>query len=90
MLSIGQASKFKKDRKRCVKRGYDLNEIKAIVTMLANQEALPKRCKPHTLSGQWSDYWECHIKPDWLLIWRYEHDTAIILERTGTHADLFE
>ncbi len=90
MLIIRQTSKFKKDRKRCLKRGCDLDKLKNIIVLLANQEVLPERCRSHTLAGAWRDHWECHIEPDWLLIWRYVDDTEIILERTGTHSDLFQ
>jgi mRNA interferase YafQ len=57
--------------------------------MLAAGERLPQRYRPHKLSGAWRDFMECHLEPDWLLIWREEKD-ALTLVRTGSHADLFE
>ncbi len=89
MLEIRQSSKFKKDRKRSVKRGCDQAKLKNIIARLANQEVLNVKHRAHTLGGEYSDCWECHIEPDWLLIWRYVDDSEIILERTGSHSDLF-
>lgn len=64
--------------------------LKDVVTRLANDEPLDPRHKDHPLSGEWSGHRECHIQPDWLLIYRYENDILVLaLTRTGTHSDLF-
>jgi mRNA interferase YafQ len=83
------STKFKKDLKRVAKRGYALKKLELAITMLANNEPLPIRYRNHKLSGNYSGHWECHIEPDWLLIYYYE-GSYLNLMRTGTHADLFE
>lgn len=70
------------------KRGKTLDRIEAVVRILRMGEALPLRYRPHKLSGQWRGSWECHIEPDWLLIYDLE-DELLTLRRTGTHSDLF-
>ena len=81
-------SRFERDLKRATKRGKDLDKLWSIVEALLSGCGLPARHRPHRLSGQWSAYWECHIEPDWLLIWGHQED-ALMLVRTGSHADLF-
>lgn len=72
------------------RRGLDINFLKEIVTKLANGEPLDAKYKDHQLSGNWIGHRECHIQPDWLLIYRYEDDVLVLtLARTGTHSDLF-
>jgi mRNA interferase YafQ len=88
MLNAERTNAFKKSYARCVKRGYDMNALKEVMTLLTYQETLPKRYRNHKLKGQFADCWECHVKPDWLLLYRYEPQT-IIFENTGTHSDLF-
>ena len=80
---------FKKDLKRIKRRGWDRSKLDAIVTMLRTSEPLPINARPHKLTGEWLGFWECHIAPDWLLIYDVS-DTTILLAGTGTHADLFE
>jgi len=83
-------SKFKKDVKLCKKRSYDFSLFENIIEILAETAAVPSKYKPHTLKGKYDDCFECHIKPDWLLIWRVNDTTnEIELVRTGTHSDLF-
>jgi mRNA interferase YafQ len=90
MYSIRYTGKFKKDFKVVEKRKYNLLLLKATIATLANGEELPQNQEAHKLGGNYSDCWECHIKPDWLLIWRYEPDfNELWLMRTGTHSDLF-
>ena len=73
-----------------LKRGYDILLMEKGIEMLANQEQLPQKYKDHQLSGDYSDCRECHITPDWLLIYRIVDDELILtLTRTGTHSDLF-
>ena len=70
------------------KRGKDLRKLGAVVKKLQAGEELQKRHRPHPLSGSWANYMECHIEPDWLLIYQLNED-EVRLVRTGTHADLF-
>jgi len=88
VLLLKTTSRFLKDLKLAKKRGYDLDKLEAIVDLLQAQTPLPPKNKDHTLTGEWNHHRECHIQPDWLLIYRIEA-TILILERTGTHADLF-
>ncbi len=69
---IIRTSKFKRDFKKVIKSGNDVNKFKNIVKALQNGEALPAKNKDHLLTGNWSGYRECHIEPDWLLIYRVE------------------
>ena len=83
-------SKFKKDYKRIQKRSYDINLLQEVFSYLRETGEVPAKYKPHKLSGNYNDCWECHIKPDWLLIWIKDIENKdIILVRTGTHSDLF-
>lgn len=89
-LGVKTTSKFKKDYKAAIKRGLDISLLEAIVEKLANQEPLPPENRDHQLSGNWANFRECHILPDWLLIYRIEHDVLVLtLARTGTHSDIF-
>lgn len=87
---IKNTTQFKKDYKLAIRRGLNISLLKDIVTKLANGESLDLKYKDHSLSGNWVGYRECHIQPDWLLIYCYEEDVLILtLSRTGTHSDLF-
>lgn len=88
MREIIVASAFKKDKKRCQKRNFDFAKLQTIIDMLLNDEPLPAATRPHKLVGQFRGQWECHIEPDWLLIYAV-HDDFIYLARMGTHSDLF-
>lgn len=88
MLEINATSKFKKDRKRCIKRGYDMDLLNKVVNTLCIPAPLPPTNKDHELAGNHADHRECHITSDWLLIYHIDGN-ALYLERTGTHADLF-
>ena len=81
-------NRFEKDLKRAIKRGKDLDKLWKIVELLLDNKPLEKRHRPHPLSGNYATAWECHIEPDWLLIWNQEDD-QLVLSRTGTHSDLF-
>lgn len=88
--TIEVSSKFKRDYKLAKKRGYNLSLLKDVIDMLANGEALPEKYCDHSLSGEYLGCRECHILPDWLLVYRIEKDLLILgLIRTGTHSDLF-
>ncbi len=90
MLTIKYHSSFKKDYKRVVKRGYNIKLLEAIIMKLANGEVLPEKNKDHALSGDYSGCRECHITPDWLLIYEIDNGELILyLTRTGSHSDLF-
>ena len=71
------------------KRGKQRAALEEIVQLLAEDQALPARCRPHKLSRQWSGYWECHIEPDWLLVYDLDDPEWLTLVATGSHADLF-
>lgn len=82
--------RFKKEFKLMQKRGYDVSILKDVITKLANGEALPERNKDHVLIGDYKGCRECHVKPDWLLIYQVVDEELILyLMRTGTHSDLF-
>ncbi|MBD9092570.1 MAG: type II toxin-antitoxin system YafQ family toxin [Bacteroides oleiciplenus] len=88
--SLTYTGQFKKDLKRCQKRGLDIGLLYKVITLLQENGFLPAEYKPHLLSGQLSGYWECHIKPDWLLIWAQDDkELTLLLMNTGTHSDLF-
>ncbi len=90
MLEIVLSNRFKKDLKTASKRGYNLNLLNEIVNMLASNQELPVKNRDHELSGDYSGFRECHIAPDWLLIYRIvDEDLVLYLMRTGTHSDLF-
>lgn len=90
MYKIIATGKFKRDLKLAKKRGYNLSLLSAVVDMLAAGKPLPEKYKDHNLSGNYGGCRECHITPDWLLIYEVEEDELILyLTRTGTHSDLF-
>ncbi len=87
---IRPTARFQKDLKRVQKRGYDLSLLTVILKKLADGETLPEKNRDHSLSGDYSGCRECHIAPDWLLIYEIADDELILyLTRTGTHSDLF-
>lgn len=71
------------------KRGAQFTEMEEIIDLLAADQPLPARCRPHKLVGQWKGMWECHIRPDWLLVYDLDDPDALVLVATGSHADLF-
>lgn len=88
--SIKPTSQFKKDLKTAQKRGYNLDLLKEVINILADGESLPQKNRDHLLSGDYSGCRECHIAPDWLLIYEiYDNELYLYLTRTGTHSDLF-
>ena len=89
MVSVRRVSKFKADYKRCLKRGYEMNLLHAIIESLANGNKLDARYKDHPLQGEFKDCRECHIQTDWLLIYMLT-GSELVLVRTGTHSDLFD
>ncbi len=89
MLDIVQTSLFRKQLKRCKKRGLDLSELSQVVGMLQNREKLPTKYRDHALTGDRLGQRDCHINPDWILIYRIREDILILeLLETGSHSDL--
>ena len=87
---IKPSNQFKKDVRLAQKRGYNLNLLTEVIKALADGETLDPKYKDHQLSGNYGFFRECHVQPDWLLIYAIEDDTLILyLSRTGTHSDLF-
>ena len=90
MYELEYTGSFKKDYKRIQKRGYDIELLITIFEQLTISANVNTEYKPHKLLGKYAGYWECHIKPDWLLIWEVnEQKQSVILHYTGTHSDLF-
>ena len=90
MYNIKPTSKFQKDLKRVYRRGYDISLLSEIIKKLAAGENHTPKNKDHALTGSYSGCRECHITPDWLLIYELDGDTLFLyLTRTGTHSDLF-
>ncbi len=90
MLKIRYSSKFKKDYKLVLKRGYDTKLLEEVLEILVKEDPLPQKYLDHPLVGNYAGHRECHITPDWLLIYKIEKDILTLsLTRTGTHSDLF-
>lgn len=87
-LTIRQSTRFKRDLKRLQRQGLDLLQLQIVVETLVTQQPLSEKYRDHFLIGDWKGFRECHIQPDWLLIYRTEGD-ELQLTRTGSHADLF-
>ena len=89
-LEIIASNRFRKDLKLARKRGLKLEKLDAVVEILANQLPLDTRYRDHALTGNYGDFRECHIEPDWLLIYRQDEGVLeLFLFRTGSHSDLF-
>ena len=83
--TIKTTKTFDKDMERCIKRGYPMDDLRTAMKLLERAEY-----KPHKLKGDRKNQWECHIKPDWLLIWeQHDQDLILVMINTGTHSDLF-
>ncbi len=90
MYSIEYTNQFKKSLKRCVKRGLDVSLLVTAVNILQEKGSLPASYCPHKLKGRYTGCWECHIEPDWLMVWRQDDKVLeLIFVDTGTHSDLF-
>lgn len=91
IYQLDRTTIFKKDLKRAIKRGFDIKLLDYIVEKLLCGEDLPEKNKDHALMGDWKNHRECHIEPDWLLVYRIIENTLILsLVRTGSHSDLFK
>ncbi len=90
MLDIRYSSKFKKDYKAIIRRGYNPQLLQDVLNILSSEQLLPPKYKDHHLSGNYEGHRECHITPDWLLIYKIDAGVlTLTLTRTGTHSDLF-
>ena len=89
--TVKYSNRFKKSYKLAKKRGKDISKLESIVTLLANGNTLPEKNKDHALAGDYEGFRECHIEPDWLLVYRYINDVLVLhLFDTGSHSDLFK
>lgn len=88
LLQLVLTTRFRKDLKAIAKRGKDIDKLEEIINQLQTQLPLPQKNRDHNLVGDWVGHRECHIEPDWLLIYRVD-DEYLSLERTGSHSDLF-
>lgn len=89
MLNPVRSSQFKKDLKKAKRQSKDLNLLQSVVIALANKEPLEKRFRDHELTGNWRGYRECHVNPDWLLIYKIDGED-LKLARLGSHSELFD
>ena len=90
MLQLKTTGQFRKDYKRLKKRGYDLNLLENVIQTLLEEKLLPQKYRDHSLTGTYIGFRECHILPDWLLIYAIKQDKLVLTaSRTGTHSDLF-
>lgn len=90
MLEIRFSGRYHKDLKRVWRRRLPIAELDEVVRMLSEERELPAKYRDHALQGGWAGHRECHIRPDWLLVYRIDNDVlTLVLVRTGSHADLF-
>ena len=88
---VKATSQFKKDYKLAMKRGLKISLLDEVIALLSRGEELPEKYRDHALIGNWLGHRECHILPDWLLIYRIENDVLVLtLSRTGSHSDLLD
>lgn len=87
---LSYSNQFKKALKRCYKRGLDIEKLRQAISILTETGSLPEKYRPHKLVGKYVGTWECHIEPDWLLIWEQNDcELTLLLLTTGTHSDIF-
>lgn len=90
MYEIAYSTRFKRSFKKCLKRGLNPDIFRKAVEILAETGRLPSQYRPHKLSGKYNGCWECHLQPDWLLVWQQDDRRLILIfVDTGTHTDLF-
>lgn len=86
---LDSTNQFKKDLKTIIKRGYDMSLIDCVVETLRKGEKLPEKHKDHAMGGKWKGHRNCHITPDWVLLYKIDKNVLVLaLSRTGTHSDL--
>ena len=89
MLTLEYQAQFKRDMRIILKRKWDIRHLQEVVEKLQNEQELPERCKDHALLGDWKGYRDCHIKDDWVLIYKIFKETNVLrLVRTGSHSDI--
>ena len=89
MYSVEYTKRFEKDVKRCVKRGLNISKLQVVANLLAQTGTLPHQYMPHKLSGDYAGCWECHIEPNWLLVWEQDDfKLTLLFLHTRTHSDL--
>lgn len=88
MREVIRTSQFKRDVKLAEKRGKDMAKLRELILLLVEEKPLPLRVRDHSLEGEWKHHRDCHVEPDWLLIYKI-NGNDLYLVRTGTHADLF-
>ena len=88
-MKLIYTSQFKKDFKKIKKQQKKLSKLTVLIEKLLTHQILEQKYKDHSLSGKWNNHRDCHIEPDWLLLYRITND-ELILERTGSHSDLFK
>ena len=90
MYTIKFTSEFKRQMKMCERRGYDMQLLREAIRILATEGKLPEKYLPHQLHGDRRGQWECHIQPNWLLVWQqHNRELVLVMLNTGTHADVF-
>lgn len=90
MYRIITTNRFEKSLKKCIKRGLNVNKLKEVLKLLSQTGSLPAKYRPHKLVGKYVGKWECHIEPDWLLVWDQDDmELTLLLIDTGSHASLF-
>lgn len=87
-MKVSQTTQFKKDIQRQQKRGKDLDKLKAVIDLLVSSQPLPPQNRDHALAGNWAGWRDCHVEPDWVLIYKLAPE-ELTLGRTGSHSDLF-
>lgn len=88
--TIETTRRFDKSLKKCIKRGLDVSKFKEAVGILSQTGTLPPKFRPHKLVGKYAGAWECHIEPDWLLVWEQrDSEMILLLIDTGSHSDIF-
>ena len=90
MYTVKLTNEFKKGLKRCKKRGLDISKVETAIKILRDTGSLPDEYRPHKLSGNRDGQWECHIQPDWLMVWIQDNNELVLLIlATGSHSDIF-
>ena len=89
MLKLITKGRFNREVKKFKKRGKDMNKLQQVIELLQKRIPLPAKHRPHKLHGEFNGYWECHVEPDWLLVYKAT-ESELILFATGTHSDLFK
>lgn len=90
MYSLTYSNRFKKSLKKCYKRGLNIDSLRDAIRLLEQNGSLPDKYKAHKLSGKYSGVWECHIEPDWLLLWQQnDMELTLLMVDTGSHSDIF-